>query len=40
MIVAQPGIASMKDLKGKKVGLEIGFVEHLLLSEGPGHERA
>jgi NitT/TauT family transport system substrate-binding protein len=34
MIVAQPGIASMKDLKGKKVGLEIGFVEHLLLLKG------
>ena len=31
VIVAQPGIASIKDLKGKKVGLELGLVEHLLL---------
>lgn len=34
MIVAKPGIASLKALKGKKVGLEIGFVEHLLLLKG------
>lgn len=34
MIVAKPGISSMKDLKGKKVGIEIGFVEHLLLLNG------
>jgi NitT/TauT family transport system substrate-binding protein len=31
MIVAKPGIDSIKDLKGKKVGVEIGFVDHLLL---------
>ncbi len=31
MIVAAPGIASVKDLQGKKVGIEQGFVEHLLL---------
>lgn len=31
MIVAQPGIHSIKDLKGKKIGLEVGFVEHLML---------
>jgi NitT/TauT family transport system substrate-binding protein len=31
MIVARPGIESVKDLKGKKVGIEVGFVEHLLL---------
>jgi len=31
MIVARPGIDSVKDLKGKKIGIEIGFVEHLLL---------
>lgn len=31
MIVATPGIDSIADLKGKKVGIEIGFVEHLLL---------
>lgn len=34
MIVAKPGIASLKDLKGKKVGIEIGLVEHLLLLNG------
>lgn len=34
MIVARPGIDSLKDLKGKKVGIEIGFVEHLLLLNG------
>jgi len=34
MIVAKPGIASLKDLKGKKIGIEIGFVEHLLLLNG------
>ena len=31
MIVARPGIKSVKELKGKKVGVEIGFVGHLLL---------
>jgi NitT/TauT family transport system substrate-binding protein len=31
MIVAKPGINSVKDLKGKKIGLELGFVEHLML---------
>ena len=34
MIVAKPGIKSLKDLKGKKVGVEIGLVEHLLLLNG------
>ena len=34
MIVGKPGIKSLKDLKGKKVGLEVGFVEHLLLLKG------
>jgi NitT/TauT family transport system substrate-binding protein len=34
MIVAAPGIESMKGLKGKKVGLEEGFVPHLLLLTG------
>lgn len=34
MIVARPGIKSFKELKGKKVGVEIGFVEHLLLLNG------
>lgn len=31
MIVAKPGIHSIKELKGKKIGLEVGFVEHLML---------
>ena len=34
MIVGRPGIKSIKDLKGKKVGVEIGLVEHLLLLDG------
>ncbi|MFM2090712.1 MAG: hypothetical protein RLZZ127_1201, partial [Planctomycetota bacterium] len=34
MIIGKPGIASLKDLKGKKVGLEVGLVEHLLLLKG------
>jgi NitT/TauT family transport system substrate-binding protein len=34
MVVAQPGIASLKDLKGKKVAVEIGLVDHLLLLNG------
>ncbi len=34
MIVAQPGISSLKDLKGKKVAVEVGFVDHLLLLNG------
>jgi len=31
MIVGKAGVTSIKDLKGKKVGIELGFVEHLLL---------
>ncbi|WP_028485939.1 ABC transporter substrate-binding protein [Thiomicrorhabdus chilensis] len=31
MLIGGPGIASVKDLKGKKVGVEVGFVGHLLL---------
>lgn len=31
MIVARAGISSVADLKGKTVGVEIGFVGHLLL---------
>lgn len=34
MIVAAPGIESLADLKGKKIGLEEGFVIHLLLLKG------
>jgi NitT/TauT family transport system substrate-binding protein len=33
-IIGRPGIKSFKDLKGKKVGLEITLVEHLLLLQG------
>ena len=31
MIIGKPGIKSVKDLKGKKIGLEVGVVEHLML---------
>lgn len=31
MLIAEKGIDSVKDLKGKKVGLEEGFVPHLLV---------
>jgi NitT/TauT family transport system substrate-binding protein len=31
MIVGAPGIESIKDLKGKKVGVEVTLVEHMLL---------
>ena len=31
MVIGGPGITSVKDLKGKKIGVEIGFVSHLLL---------
>jgi len=31
MVVAAPGIESVADLKGKKIGVEVGFVGHLLL---------
>ncbi len=31
MIIGKPGVASIKDLKGQKVGLEVTLVEHLLL---------
>jgi NitT/TauT family transport system substrate-binding protein len=34
MIVARPGIKSLKDLKGKKIGIETGLVDHLLLLDG------
>ncbi|MBC2602424.1 ABC transporter substrate-binding protein [Puniceicoccus vermicola] len=34
MIVGGPGISSITDLKGKKVGVEEGFVCHLLLLKG------
>ena len=31
MVVGMPRIKGIKDLKGKKVGVELGFVSHLLL---------
>ena len=31
MVIAGPGIGSVKELKGKKIGVEVGFVSHLLL---------
>ena len=31
MVVAAAGIASVSALKGKKIGVEVGFVDHLLL---------
>ncbi len=31
MVVAKPGIESVAQLKGKTVGVEVGFVSHLLL---------
>lgn len=34
MIVGQPGIEKLADLKGKKIGVEVGFVDHLLLLKG------
>jgi NitT/TauT family transport system substrate-binding protein len=34
MIVGKPGINTFKDLKGKKIGLELNLVEHLLILKG------
>lgn len=34
MIVGKPGITSIADLKGQKVAVEFGLVEHFLLLEG------
>ena len=31
MIIGAPGVDSIKDLKGKKVGVELALVEHMLL---------
>lgn len=31
MVVARPGITDVAQLKGKKIGVEVGFVSHLLL---------
>ncbi len=32
-IVAQPGIQSISDLQGKKIGAKLGTVSHLILLE-------
>lgn len=34
MLVARPGIKSVTELKGKRIGVEVGFVAHLLLLKG------
>jgi NitT/TauT family transport system substrate-binding protein len=34
MVVAKPGIRTLRDLKGRKVAVEIGLLEHLLLLDG------
>lgn len=31
MVIGGPGVSTIKDLKGKKIGVEVGFVSHLLL---------
>jgi len=31
MIIAKPGIKTVAELKGKKIGVEVGLVDHLLL---------
>lgn len=36
MVVAKPGITDVAQLKGKKVGVEVGFVSHLLLMNALG----
>lgn len=33
MLIARPGIEKVSDLKGKKVGVEVGFVDHLLVMQ-------
>ncbi len=34
MVIGKKGIGSIKDLKGQTVGVEVGFVDHLLLLKG------
>src|ERR1035438_5123168 len=34
MIVAKPGVKGLQGLKGKRIGIEMGLVEHLLLLDG------
>ena len=31
MVISKPEISSVRELKGKKIGVEVGFVSHLLL---------
>ncbi|MCS6971257.1 MAG: ABC transporter substrate-binding protein [Planctomycetota bacterium] len=31
MVIGRPGVQSIRDLRGKKVAVEVGFVDHLLL---------
>ena len=37
MVVGRPGIESLSDLKGLRVGVEVGFVGHLLLTALEAH---
>lgn len=34
VVIGKPGVKSLTDLKGKKVGVEVGLVDHLLLING------
>jgi NitT/TauT family transport system substrate-binding protein len=34
MVIASPDVNSVAELKGKKIGVEVGFVSHLLLLNG------
>jgi NitT/TauT family transport system substrate-binding protein len=34
MIIGGPGIESLEDLRGRTIGVEVGFVDHLLLLNG------
>jgi NitT/TauT family transport system substrate-binding protein len=34
MIVARPGIPDLRDLRGRKIGIEVGLVDELLLIDG------
>ena len=34
MVIGKPGVKSLKELKGKKVGVEVGLVDDLLLDHG------
>ena len=34
MIIGAPGFESLEDLQGQRIGIEVGFVDHLLLLNG------